>query len=177
MLITAGAYAGATHRLSIAGIVGVAWLAAVLGDNLGFAIGREGGWRLVRGIARRFGVDDATLKIGIYLFRRYGGRVVFFGRFVPLLRTWGAVLAGVNRMQWPRFLAWNAVSAFAWAALWGGLSFAFGSALQGYAANVALVAIAGAAAISAIVAAVLARGRRELSLKAEAFLPGELSRY
>jgi len=177
MLITAGAYAGATHRLEIVWVVVTAWLAAVVGDNLGFAIGREGGWRLVRGVARRFHVDDRTLKIGVYLFRRYGGRVVFFGRFVPLLRTWGALLAGVNRMPWRRFLVWNGTSALAWATLWGGLSYGFGSVLQAYAANIAFIAIGVAAVISAAVSVALARKRHELAATADAALPGDLARY
>lgn len=177
MLITAGAYAGATHRLEIVWVVVTAWLAAVVGDNVGFAIGREGGWRLVRGVARRFHVDDRTLKIGVYLFRCYGGRVVFFGRFVPLLRTWGALLAGVNRMPWRRFLVWNGTSALAWATLWGGLSYTFGSVLQAYAANIAFIAIGVAAVISAAVSIALARTRRELAAKADAALPGDLARY
>jgi len=177
MLITAGAYAGATHRLAILWVVLAAWVAAVVGDNLGFALGREGGWRLVRGAARRFHVDDRTLKIGVYLFRRYGGRVVFFGRFVPLLRTWGALLAGVNRMPWRRFLVWNGTSALAWAALWGGLSYAFGSVLRGYASNIAFIAIGVAAVISAVVGVLLARKRRELAATADAALPGDLGRY
>ena len=119
MLIAAGTYAGSTHRLNVAEIVLVAILAAVVGDNLGYWVGRKGGWPLLRRYRRVWHIDDATLKIGVYLFRRHGGKVVFIGRFVPLLRTYGALLAGVNRFPWSRFLFWNGTSAVAWATAWG----------------------------------------------------------
>src|SRR6184192_3516632 len=98
-LITAALYAGSTHRLNIAAVIGVAALAAILGDNLGFLLGRWGGVALLarygRFVARR-------MKIGRYVFLRHGGKVVFFGRFVSVLRTYAAFLAGTNRMRWGR---------------------------------------------------------------------------
>ena len=57
--------------------------------------------------------------MGIYLFRKHGGKVVFFGRFVAVLRAWAAFLAGVNRMPWGRFLVFNALGGSVWATLYG----------------------------------------------------------
>ena len=74
--------------------------------------------------------DEGRLKIGIWLFRRHGGKVVFWGRFVSILRTWAAFLAGTNRMPWPRFLVFNAAGGIVWATLFGVVYYFFGSVLE-----------------------------------------------
>jgi membrane protein DedA with SNARE-associated domain len=86
-LITAALFAGSTHRLSLAVLVIVASAAAIAGDNLGYLIGRGGGYRLLRRYGHRVHVDEAKLKVGRYLFDRHGGGVVFFGRSITVLRT------------------------------------------------------------------------------------------
>lgn len=174
MLITAGVYAGATHHLHIAFVIATAWIAAVLGDNTGYWIGREGGWRLLRRYGRLIRVDDGTMKIGVYLFRRHGGKIVFIGRFIPVLRTWGAVLAGVNRYPWPKFLFWNATSAAAWATAWGMFAYGFGRTLQHVESLVSLIAIALALIVTVVSAVVIARRRRALRTRAERAFPGSL---
>lgn len=174
MLITAAAYAGATHALSPPLVILSAAAGGILGDNLGYWVGREGGWRLLRRYGRLLHVNDAMLKVGIYLFRRHGGKVVFIGRFTPLLRTWGAILAGVNRFPWPRFLAWNTLSGIAWASSWGLLAFAFGKTLQGVQQYVSLVAIGIATLITLAVGIAVRRNGRALSEAAERALPGSL---
>jgi len=130
MLITAAVYAGSTHRLSIGLVILAAVAGAILGDNLGYFIGREGGFRLVRRYGHRIRVTEARLRLGAYLFRRYGAQVVFFGRFVALLRALAALLAGVNHMPWPRFLTFNAAGGFCWAMLYGIGGYAFGRELD-----------------------------------------------
>src|SRR2546428_7963475 len=112
MLITAAIYAGSTHRLNIGLVILAAAAGAILGDNVGYFIGREGGFRLLRRYGHRLRITEARLRLGEYLFRRYGGRVVFFGRFVAILRALAALLAGVNHMPWPRFLTFNAAGGF-----------------------------------------------------------------
>ena len=92
---------------------------AILGDNLGFWVGHERGYRLLRRYGRSIHVEDQRLKLGQYLFLKHGGKVVFFGRFVAVLRAWAAFLAGTNRMRWPRFLLFNAAGAIVWATLYG----------------------------------------------------------
>jgi len=79
-LIAAALYAGTTHQLSVAVLAAVAAAAAIIGDNAGYWIGRTGGQRLADRYGRYVGLDRAKLKVGRYLFARYGGKVVFFER-------------------------------------------------------------------------------------------------
>ncbi len=108
MLVAAAIYAGSTGRLSLAGVLAAAISGAVLGDNAGFAVGRYGGWRLLARYGRYVRLREKDLKTGRYLFARHGGTVVFFGRFVTILRICAAFLAGANRMRWRRFAVFNA---------------------------------------------------------------------
>jgi membrane protein DedA with SNARE-associated domain len=119
MLIAASLYAGGTHNLSIALIVLVAAAGAIVGDNIGYWVGRQGGWRLLRRYGHRVGIGERRLKLGRYLFLRHGGKVVFFGRFVSILRTYAAALAGANHMPFPRFFSFNASGGVVWAAIYG----------------------------------------------------------
>jgi membrane protein DedA with SNARE-associated domain len=130
-LIVAALYAGATGELDIRWVVAVAAAAAIVGDNIGFAVGRYGGFRLLRRYGRKLHVGDRRLKLGLWVFRRHGGKVVFFGRFVSVLRTYAAFLAGTNRMRWPSFLLFNAAGGVVWAAVYGFAYYYFGKALQG----------------------------------------------
>ena len=108
-LVTAALYAGSTHQIGIGWVVLVAALAAIVGDNIGYLIGRSIGVRLVARYGRYVRLDEPRLKVGQYLFLRHGGKIVFFGRFVAFLRAYAALLAGVNRMRWPHFLLMNAL--------------------------------------------------------------------
>lgn len=129
-LIGAALYAGSTHKLEIWGVIGAAIAGAIIGDNIGFAIGRYGGARVLLRHGHRIGLHEGRLKIGVWLFRRHGGKVVFWGRFVSILRTYAAFLAGTNQMAWPRFLFFNAAGAIVWATAFGIAYYVFGSALQ-----------------------------------------------
>src|SRR5206468_2285512 len=91
-LIAAAAYAGSTHRLSPWVIFGVASAAAIIGDNVGYWIGDKGGYRLARRYGPKVRLDERKLKIARYLFDRHGTVVVFWGRFVSILRTYAAFL-------------------------------------------------------------------------------------
>src|SRR5215471_3626235 len=108
VLVTAAIYAGTTHRLSILMLIAAAALGAIVGDNLGYLIGRRFGYELLLRHGRRIGVDERRLKLGRFLFDRHGGKVVFFGRFMAVLRALAGVLAGAACMEWRRFLAFNA---------------------------------------------------------------------
>src|SRR5437660_5793326 len=119
MLLIAAIYAGRTHQLSIVLVIVAAASGAIIGDNIGFFVGREGGYRVLRRYGRYIGFNERSLKVGMYMFRRHGGKVVFFGRFVAVLRAWAAFLAGVNRMLWGRFLLSNALGGIVWATLYG----------------------------------------------------------
>src|SRR5690348_2716058 len=174
ILIAAATFAGATHDLDIGLIIVAAAIGAIVGDTIGFFIGREIGLRLLHRLGPRVGLTEPRLKLGQYLFLRHGGKVVFFGRFVAVLRTLAALLAGANRMFWPRFLIFNAAGGIVWAAVFGFGAYLFGAAIDRYAGPVgsALLVIA---IVSALVGFVLMR-RHEQTLieRAERALPGPL---
>ena len=128
-LVTAALYAGTTGRLSIASVLIPAAAGAIIGDNIGFWIGRNVGYRWIVRHQSAFRLTPRRLKLGQYLFRRHGGKVVFFGRFVAVLRAFAALLAGVNRMPWQRFLLFNMLGAVIWTAAYGGGAYVFGDRL------------------------------------------------
>jgi membrane protein DedA with SNARE-associated domain len=123
MLVTASVYAGATHNLEIAGVIAAAAAGAIIGDNIGYAIGRKGGYRLLLRFGHRVRVKESHLKVARYVFDRHGEKVVFLGRFVALLRTYAAFLAGVGQMEWRRFLLANAAGGIVWATIFGLLGY------------------------------------------------------
>jgi membrane protein DedA with SNARE-associated domain len=129
-LVGAALYAGSTHKLQIWWVIAVAIAGAIIGDNIGFLIGRYGGAKLLLRHGHKIHLHEGRLKIGIWLFRRHGGKVVFWGRFVSILRTYAAFLAGTNQMDWKRFLFFNAAGGIVWATLYGVLYYEFGNALQ-----------------------------------------------
>lgn len=174
MLIAAAAYAGATHHLSIFLVIGAAVGAAILGDNAGFWIGREGGWRLLCRYRHVLHVEPYMLKVGVYVFRRHGAKIVYFGRFIPILRTWGALLTGVNRYPWPKLLLWNALGGASWAIAWGMLAFGFGKALQNMELWASITAICVAVIISIIAGLAAKRRAKDLRECAEREFPGDL---
>src|SRR5215472_5339643 len=118
-LLAASLYAGSTHQLDIVAVVLVAATGAILGDNVGYLIGRRIGAPLVARWGRYVGLHEARLKVGQYLFLRHGGKIVFFGRFVALLRTFAALLAGANGLPPLRFLFFNAAGGIVWATTFG----------------------------------------------------------
>ena len=147
MLITAAIYAGTTHRLSIVLVIVAAAAGAIIGDNIGYAIGRLGGYPLLRRFGRYVRLDERRLALGQYLFQLHGAKVVFFGRFVAILRTYAAFLAGVNLMRWRRFLVFNALGGIVWSTVYG---------LGGYLLGQQLVRLSGPIDIALLVAAGLA---------------------
>jgi membrane protein DedA with SNARE-associated domain len=130
ILIAAALYAGSTHNLSVWGIFAVASTAAIIGDNIGFWIGDKGGYRLLHRYGHRVRADASKIKVGRLIFDRHGGKVVFFGRFVSVLRTYAAFLAGTLKMRWRRFLPYNAAGGIVWAAIYTFVPYIVGSAIN-----------------------------------------------
>jgi membrane protein DedA with SNARE-associated domain len=173
-LVSAAIFAG-RGGLDIKWVIGAAALAAMLGDNAGYWVGREFGFPFLLRYGRYAGLDEKRLKLGQYLFKLHGGKIVFFGRFVAMLRAFAALLAGVNRLEWPRFFLFNALGAIVWASIFGLGGFWLGHAFEHYAKSVGLAAL-----ICAVVGAVVASrfiGAHESRLiaAAEAALPGPLT--
>jgi len=113
-LIAAAVYAAKGH-LSITAVIVVAAAAAIIGDNIGYWLGREGGRRLLYhyAVLRRFA--DRVLPPAERFFERHGGKAVFLARFFGGVRVTGAWIAGITRMTWWRFLFWNALGGIVWA--------------------------------------------------------------
>jgi membrane protein DedA with SNARE-associated domain len=173
-LITAGIYAGHTHRLSPWLILAVASAAAIIGDNIGYWIGDKGGYPLARRYGPRVRLDQRKLKITRYMFDNYGAKMVFFGRFVLVLRTYAAFLAGVSRMRWRRFLPANAAGGILWAAIYTSAAYLAGDALQRVSATITCV-LAGVAVLAIVAVVLLVRRQTgRLADRAEAAYPGPL---
>lgn len=156
-LVTAAAFA-ASGRLSIYRVVIIAVAAAILGDNGAYWIGRKGGLRLIRRYGRILHIDEAKLGRARNFFDRHGGKTVFIGRFIALLRTWAAVLAGVGNMQYSTFMLYNALGAITWAVIFGTLGYVFGRnlpMLQHYIGQ----AILALALLTALIAALILGAR------------------
>jgi membrane protein DedA with SNARE-associated domain len=177
ILIAAAIYAGTTHHLSIWLVFVVAAAAAVTGPNVGFWVGDRGGYRLLRKYGRYIRVDERKVKIGRYVFDRQGPKVVFFGRFVAVLRTYAAFLAGTLKMRWLTFFLWNSVGAVLWAAVYSFVPYEIGNAIN-KASKYVDIGI-GIAALVVIVAAVLLFRRQagRIGEKAEAAYPGPLPEH
>lgn len=112
-----GVFLASQGRLSVLLVAVVAWIGAVVGDNLGYLIGRRWGRRLmtVRGIRRIYTRD--RLERAEALFERRGRLAVFTGRFVALLRIFAGPLAGMHRMPWRSFVVANATGGACWVAV------------------------------------------------------------
>jgi membrane protein DedA with SNARE-associated domain len=113
-LIAAGVYASKGH-LSIGGVVAVAAIGAIIGDNIGYWLGREGGRRLLYHYAFLTRFADRVMPPAERFFARHGGKAVFLARFFGGVRVTGAWMAGISRMNWWRFLGWNAAGGIVWA--------------------------------------------------------------
>jgi membrane protein DedA with SNARE-associated domain len=173
-LIAAALYAGATHRLGITGIVLAAIAGAILGDNLGYLVGHWGGYRLLLRFGHRIGFDQSRIKIARYLFLRFGGEVVFFGRFVSILRAYAAFLAGTTRMPWRKFVLFNAAGGALWATLYGIAAYLLGSGVERLSRPATIVfAIAGVIAV-AVGAFLIRQAEARLKVEAERALPDPL---
>jgi membrane protein DedA with SNARE-associated domain len=157
-------------------LVGAAAAGAIFGDNIGFWIGREAGFPLLLRYGSYIRITEPKIKLGQYLFLRHGGKVVFFGRFIAILRALAAFLAGVNCMSWRRFLLFNAAGGILWAAVCGFGGWYFGKE----ASRLAEPAAIGMASIAVVLLAVgffyLRHHAAQLEARAEAALPGPVRR-
>ncbi|MBI1867302.1 MAG: DedA family protein [Methylocystis sp.] len=144
VLVGAAIYAGHSSNLEIELVIGAAAAGAIVGDNIGFWIGREFGLKLLERHGSAIGVGPDKLLLGQYLFSRWGGSIVFFGRFIALLRILAAVLAGVNRLDPVRFLFFNAAGGVIWALIFGCGGYFLGAAVQLIAGPLGWAAFAGA---------------------------------
>jgi membrane protein DedA with SNARE-associated domain len=126
--LIAAAVLAANGKMHLSAVIALAAAGAIVGDNIGYLLGRRLGRRalVARGPFRS--VRRRAFDAGQALFARYGGAAVFVGRFVTIGRVAIAWLAGAEKLRWRRFAAWNAAGSVTWAAAVGGGAFALGTA-------------------------------------------------
>ena len=151
-LVAAGVFAS-QGELNIVEVIAVAAAAAIIGDNLGYWAGRTGGRKLLERSKFLSRWMDRVLPWAEGFFHRHGPKTIFIGRFFSVLRVTAAWMAGVSRMQWLKFLAWNAAGGICWAVLVGLVAYYLGHAAAdaisryGLIGGVALVVLAALALV------------------------------
>ena len=129
MLIAAALYAGAGH-LNVVLVGLIAFAAAVLGDNVGYAIGHFGGRKLIERVGKYVFITPARLDKAEDFFNRHGGKLVVVARFVEGLRQANGLVAGTIHMHWLKFLACNALGAALWVGVWTTLGYVAGDHVE-----------------------------------------------
>jgi membrane-associated protein len=170
-LITAGIVAS-RGRLEIEVVIAIAACAAILGDNVGFAIGRKLGRRLLTAPGPLLHHRRRVIAVGEPFFDRHGPKAVFLGRWVTGLRITAAWMAGVTKMSWPTFLFWNALGGIAWATSIGLIAYFVGHSAEKI---IHLAGLGGAAAVvlGGVVLWLVLRTRRR---RAEELVDEEIER-
>ncbi len=166
LLIAAAVYAANTHRLSLALLIIVGSMGAVVGGVIGYAIGSSVAAATLERYGPRAGLTTARIRLGRDLFAVHGGKIVFFLRFVALLGPFGGLLAGANRMPFGRFVTFNALGGIAWTALFGAIGYSFGAMFQSEGKTLGIVAVV----LTLVAVVVLLRWihQREAVLQAQA---------
>ena len=124
-LVTAAAYAS-NGLISIYIVILLAAIGATVGGALGYWIGNKGGLPLVKRYGGYVGVRESHIERAHAFFERNGAKTVLFGRFIALLRTWAAVIAGAACMSFTKFVAYNTIGSIVWAIVFGWLGYYFG---------------------------------------------------
>ena len=127
ILVASALLAATTGQINIVLVVLAAATGAIVGDGMGYLVGRRFGLPFLHRYGRYIRLDEDRLLIGRYLFFQYGNAVVFFGRFIAVLRMFAALLAGANSMPAGRFFFFNITGGICWACLFGFGAYAVGS--------------------------------------------------
>jgi len=162
-LITAAVLAS-RGKLHIELVIPLAAAAAIVGDNIGYVIGRKGGRWLLERPGRFQRQRHEVLAVGEPFFERHGPKAVFLGRFLLGLRVWASWLAGATRMHWRSFLFWNAAGGICWATAVGLIAYFLGQSATNALETFGLYGLI--AALVAIASALLLRRRHRARAKA-----------
>ena len=168
--LIAAAFFAARHGLDIWPLLAAGIVAAIIGEVVGFWIGRRFGHRLLRRHGPRLGLTEGRMRIGQWLFVRYGGRSSS-SRFLPFLRNMAAVLAGTNSMAQHSFYFASATAAAAWILFYGLAAYTFGTVFAEVASPATYVLGFAAAVIVLAAPAVVLQYEPHLLMKAERELP------
>lgn len=156
VLIAGAVYAGA-GRLNIVAVGLIALAAAIIGDNIGYLIGRLGGRALVLRYGRYVLLTGHRLDKAEAFFTRHGGKVVIIARFLEVLRQANGIIAGITSMPWRKFLAYNAVGAALWVGLWASAGDLAGRHIGTIYTEFTRYSLFALAALAAVILAVIAR--------------------
>jgi membrane protein DedA with SNARE-associated domain len=174
ILVSAAIFAGTTHNLSIAVVLLLAAVGAILGSIIGFWIGDRYGYPLLLRYGSYVGLTETRIKIAQYLFRRQGVVVVLIARFVAVLRSVVGFIAGANRMPFAPFMIANSAGAVAWALFYGLGAYLLGKGIEQFARPVAVaLAVVGVLVVIGMIR-YLRRKEQELAAAAEREIPGPL---
>ncbi len=174
VLILASIFAGTKHDLNIVSVILTATAAAIVGQMIGYVIGREFGYWLLLRYGFYLRITESRIKLGEYLFLRHGGKIVIIARFVPVLRSLAGILAGANRMPWRQFMLANVVGALVWASSFGFAAYMLGRQVERVAGPMVIVIGLAAVIVIAIAANFIGRHEAQLAAEAERAMPGPL---
>jgi len=154
-------------KLNIVAVIAVASLAAILGDNAGYWLGRKGGRRLLERWSIVSRHAQKVLPRAERIFAKHGGKTVFFGRFIAILRITAAWMAGISHMPWWRFLLFNAAGGILWATAVGLVAYFAGAAAADAIQTYGLFAAGGIVVVTVGVVLGLRWWERRMLAKAE----------
>jgi len=157
--LLAGAALSHFGRLALPQVIATAIAAAILGDNLGFLIGRRAGRGLAERHGWRIGLTRDRLRLFDTFFARHGAKTVFIARFITGLRVFGAFLAGASELHWSTFLFYNATGALVWSTVIGLVGYALGHSWERLERLIGRTSLIGLAAVATLIVIGLLRAR------------------
>jgi membrane protein DedA with SNARE-associated domain len=175
VLIAAAIYAG-HQQLNVVAVGVIAFVAAVIGDNIGFAIGHYGGRALVVRWGRYVFITEERLVKAEYFFNRHGGKIIVVARFIEGLRQANGIIAGISGMRWIRFVAFNALGAALWVGTWVSVGYLAGNHIETIYHYITQYSLYALIALVLVLAALIVRyvlGRRRRADRQEAGQPEE----
>ena len=128
IMVAAAIYAG-YGRLNIWGVAAIAFVAAVMGDNIGYWIGIRGGRKIAHKYGKYIFLTPERLERAERFFARRGNRIVLVARFIDGIRQFNGIIAGITAMPWRTFLLYNAIGAFLWVGWWTTIAYVLGNHL------------------------------------------------
>jgi membrane protein DedA with SNARE-associated domain len=176
IVVAASLLAATTGQINILTVVLAAAAGAIVGDGIGYIIGRRLGSPFLRRYGRYVHLDDDRLLIGRYLFFQYGSAVVFFGRFIAVLRMFAALLAGANNMPAGRFFFFNVTGGICWACLFGFGTYALGTEIHKISGALSVISLGLFIAAGSALSIFIRRNEVTLRRRAEVALSDHSSR-
>jgi membrane protein DedA with SNARE-associated domain len=173
ILVASALLAATTDEINIFVVVLAAAAGAVIGDGLGYVVGRRLGVPFLSRYGRYIRLDEDRLLIGRYLFFQYGNAVVFFGRFIAVLRMFAALLAGANNMPAARFFFFNITGGFSWAGLFGFGAYAVGAQIYKISAMLSAISFCLFIAAGYVLSIFVRRNEVALRRRAKIALPDQ----